>query len=69
MALAVWMSSVPSITKGTPPIEYNELLAINRQLIEIIERCDSHMQVMMDDALSKKRGAKKSVGRRGGIGW
>ena len=58
----IWMSSVPSIAKGTPPIEYNELIAIDRQLIQIIEQCDSRMQVTMDDAQTKKRGAKKSVG-------
>ena len=39
----VWMSSVPSTAKWTLPREYNELLAINRQLIKIIEQCDSRM--------------------------
>ena len=62
----IWISSVPSIAEGMPQLEYNEILAIHRQLIEIIERCDSCMQVMMDDAQAKRRGAKKSVGRRGG---
>ena len=57
------MSSVPLIAKEKPPSEYNTLLAINKQLIHIIERCDSHMQVMVDDAKAKRRGSKNSVGR------
>ena len=65
----VWMSLVPLIAKGTPSIDYNDLLAINNQLIKIIEQCDSCMQVMMDDAQAKMRGAKKSVGRRVEIGF
>ena len=36
----VWMSLVPSIAKRTPLVNYNDLLAINNQLIEIIERCN-----------------------------
>ena len=61
----VWMSSVPREAKGNPPATYNELLALNKRLIAIIERCDSRMQVMMDDAQSKRRGAQKRNGRRG----
>lgn len=61
----VWMSSVPASARGTPPREYNDLLAINKQLIRIIERCDGRTQIMMDDAQSKRRGAKKNKGRRG----
>ena len=55
----VWMSLVPSIAKGMPSANYNDLIAINSQLIQITERCDSQMQVMMDDAQAKRRGAKK----------
>ena len=62
---SVCMSSVPLSAKGTPPREYNELPAINRQLIQIIEHCSLRMQVMMVDAQAKRRGAKESVGRRG----
>ena len=33
----VWMSSMPSIAKGTPLAKYNDILVIKYQLIEIIE--------------------------------
>ena len=62
----VWMSLMSSEAKDKPPTEYNALLLLNKQFIHIIERCDSCMQVMMDGAEAKRRGAKKSVGRRGG---
>ena len=65
VSVRVWMSSVPLIAKEKLPSEYNALLLINKQLIHIIERCDSCMQVMMDDAQVKRRGVKKSVGRWG----
>ena len=61
----VWMSLVPLIAKEALPENYSDILAINYQLIEIIERCDSQMQIMMDYAQVKRRGAKKSIGRRG----
>ena len=62
---AVWISLVPSEAKGTAPTNYNELLDMRNQLVQIIEQCDSCMQVMMDDSQAKRRGAKKSVGRWG----
>ena len=65
----VWMSSVQSIVKEKPPSENNFLLAINKRLIHIIERHDSRMQVIMDDAQVKRRGVRKSVGRWGEIGY
>ena len=50
------MSSVPLIAKEKPPSEYNALvLAINKQLIHIIERCNPRMQVMIDDTQQRGR--------------
>ena len=64
----VWMSSDPATAKEMPTSKYNALRAINKQFIHIMERWDSQMQVTMDDAQLKRRGANKSVGRQGEIG-
>ena len=64
----VWMSSDTAIAKERPLSKHNALHAINEQFIHIMERWDSHMQVTMDDAQRKRRGANKSDRRQGEIG-
>ena len=59
------MSSYLSITEDRTPSKYNAVFAINRKFIHIMERWDSHMQVIMDDAQMKRRGVSKIIGRRG----
>ena len=60
------MSSDPLIAKERTPSKYNAMLAINEQFIHIMKQWDPYMQVTMDDAQRKRRGANKSFGRQGG---
>ena len=60
------MSSDPENAKEMPLSKHNALHAINEQFIHIMERWNSHIQVTVNDAQRKRRGANKSDGSWGG---